>query len=313
MLGHFGSQGDGLLWGPLRLLPGGGTAFPLSATWLGYVDSWSYCFSTVGDLAGLRGQLVVDGSLAFRSVHFTEIYTNGLHVPQPAVAGALVKKVQEVPTTVLFVRFQKQFMTKAKWEEALKSPQATFHLWVDGSLAFRSVHFTEIYTNGLHVPQLAVAGALVKKVPEVPTTVLFVRFQKQFMTKAKWEEALKSPQATFHLWVSSHGLRVRDSFAWAKERQQNDVTSVFGVARIDESDAEALAALSGHEGLFLDPSRRSAFPAFATEWIDRLPKEPPLEYLARLSGHEGLSLRLSTWLGPVLSARSMGWLVALGR
>ena len=170
---------------------------------------------------------------------------------------------------------------------------------VDGSLAFRSVHFTEIYTNGLHVPQLAVAGALVKKVPEVPTTVLFVRFQKQFMTKAKWEEALKSPQATFHLWVSSHGLRVRDSFAWAKERQQNEVTSVFGVARVDESDAEALAALSGHEGLFLDPSRRSAFPAFATEWIDRLPKEPPLEYLARASA-------LGSQYGLACGTRSLG-------
>ena len=119
------------------------------------------------------------------------------------------------------------------------------------------------------------------------------------MTKAKWEEALKSPQATFHLWVSSHGLRVRDSFAWAKERQQNEVTSVFGIARVDESDAEALTALSGQDGLFLDPSRRSAFPAFATEWIDRLPKEPPLEYLARASA-------LGSQYGLACGTRSLG-------
>ena len=76
MLGHFGSQGDGLLWGPLRLLPGGGGPKPRTSAMLFFLGwklgaspsavlgawcsacSLRYCFSTVGDLAGLLGQLV---------------------------------------------------------------------------------------------------------------------------------------------------------------------------------------------------------------------------------------------------------------
>ena len=76
MLGHFGSQGDGLLWGPLRLLPGGGGPKPRASAMLFFLGwklgaspsavlgawcstcSLRYCFSTVGDLAGLLGQLV---------------------------------------------------------------------------------------------------------------------------------------------------------------------------------------------------------------------------------------------------------------
>ena len=160
------------------------------------------------------------------------------------------------------------------------------------------MHFTKVFTNGLEAPGPVVTGTALKPVVEKPTTVLHVRFHRQFMTKAKWEEALRAPQATFHLWIATHGLRVRDSFSWARERQNQEVTSVFGIARVEVTDAEAIVALSG-DGLFVDPSRRSAFPQFMTEWIDRLPKEQPLDYLARASA-------LGAQFGLVCGTRSLG-------
>ena len=90
------------------------------------------------------------------------------------------------------------------------------------------------------MPGPAVKGTALKPVAEAPTTVLYVRFHKQFLPKAKWDEALRAPQAAFHTWVATHGLRVRDSFSWSKERQSQEVTSVFGLARVDVSDAQAI-------------------------------------------------------------------------
>ena len=76
MLGHFGSQGDGLLWEPLRLLPGGGGPKPRTSATLFFlgVEAWCFSFGGFGSLvlhlqspallfhcrrlAGLLGQLV---------------------------------------------------------------------------------------------------------------------------------------------------------------------------------------------------------------------------------------------------------------
>ena len=91
---------------------------------------------------------------------------------------------------------------------------------------------------------------------------------------------------------------VRDSFSWSKERQSQEVTSVFGLARVDVSDAQAIVALSG-QGLFVDPSKRSGFPEFTTEWVDKLPKEQPLDYLARAGA-------LGAQFGLVCGTRSLG-------
>eukprot|EP00439_Symbiodinium_sp_Y106_P033647 s699_g4.t1 len=164
--------------------------------------------------------------------------------------------------------------------------------------AFRHVHFTKVFTAGLQVPGPAVKGTALKPVAEAPTTVLYVRFHKQFLPKAKWDEALRAPQAAFHTWVATHGLRVRDSFSWSKERQSQEVTSVFGLARVDVSDAQAIVALSG-QGLFVDPSKKSGFPEFTTEWVDKLPKEQPLDYLARAGA-------LGAQFGLVCGTRSLG-------
>ncbi|CAE7793641.1 Otud3, partial [Symbiodinium necroappetens] len=169
---------------------------------------------------------------------------------------------------------------------------------VGSQRAFRHVHFSKIFTAGLQVPGPAVTGAALKPVAETPTMILYVRFHKQFMLKAKWEDALRAPQAAFHLWVATHGLRVRDSFAWSKERQNQEVSSVFGLARVDVADAQAIVALSG-QGLFVDPSKRSGFPDYTTEWIDKLPKEQPLDYLARAGA-------LGAQFGLVCGTRSLG-------
>ena len=169
---------------------------------------------------------------------------------------------------------------------------------VGSQRAFPHVHFIKAFTAGLQVPGPAVKGTALKPVAETPTTVLYVRFHKQYMPKAKWEEALRAPQAAFHLWVATHGLRVRDSFSWSKERQSQEITSVFGLARVDVSDAQAIVALSG-QGLFVDPSKRSGFPEFTTEWVDKLPKEQPLDYLARVGA-------LGAQFGLVCGTRSLG-------
>ena len=164
--------------------------------------------------------------------------------------------------------------------------------------AFRHVHFAKVFTAGLQVPGPAVKGTALKPVAEAPTMVLYVRFHKQFLPRAKWDEALRAPQAAFHTWVATHGLRVRDSFSWSKERQSQEVTSVFGLARVDVSDAQAIVALSG-QGLFVDPSKRSGFPEFTTEWVDKLPREQPLDYLARAGA-------LGAQFGLVCGTRSLG-------
>ena len=77
---------------------------------------------------------------------------------------------------------------------------------------------------------------------------------------------MKAPQPAFHLWVATHGLGVRDSFSWSKERHGQEITSIFGIARVDVTDAEAIVALSG-SGLFVDP-RKAGFPEYVTEWVE---------------------------------------------
>eukprot|EP00439_Symbiodinium_sp_Y106_P010490 s10367_g1.t1 len=51
-------------------------------------------------------------------------------------------------------------------------------------------------------------------------------------------------------------------------------------AKVFTAGLQAIVALSG-QGLFVDPSKRSGFPEFTTEWVDKLPREQPLDYLAR--------------------------------
>ncbi|CAE7855146.1 OTUD6A, partial [Symbiodinium microadriaticum] len=102
------------------------------------------------------------------------------------------------------------------------------------------------------------------------------------MESSAWAAVCKAPQKEMHLWAAKRNIKIHDSFSWAKERRAGDASEViFGIIRVSESQATAIAAHSG-EGVFLDPSRKSNFPSFVTTWVDPLPKEAPLQYLSRV-------------------------------
>ncbi|CAE7249901.1 unnamed protein product [Symbiodinium sp. CCMP2592] len=152
---------------------------------------------------------------------------------------------------------------------------------IGNSCVFKQVHFHHISTAGIDLPGPKVAAARAQKVMPAKTAVLYVRIYKRYVSKATWKDVIASPQRAFHTWVAQQHMKVQDSWGWAKEQAQGEDHKVYALFRVPEADVTAFVALSGRDGIFIDPPRWISFPSFVVQWAEKEPKESDLDFLQR--------------------------------
>ncbi|CAE7314703.1 OTUD4 [Symbiodinium sp. CCMP2592] len=120
---------------------------------------------------------------------------------------------------------------------------------VGNQCVFKPVHFHHISSPGVDLPSPKVTAARTQKVVAAKTAVLYVRIYKKYVTKGAWKDVLASPQRAFHHWVAQHHMKVQDSWGWAKEQAHGEDHKVYA----PEADVTAFVAMSGRDGIFINP------------------------------------------------------------
>ena len=109
---------------------------------------------------------------------------------------------------------------------------------------------------------------------------------KQYTSDQLWSSFCKNASKTIATWAADRHVQPLDSFNWAEEKQRTggQELQVFGIMRIPKKDMSTLLAVSGQQGVFIEPCRSQA-PRIKITWIERVKGENATQYLTRANQH----------------------------
>ena len=124
------------------------------------------------------------------------------------------------------------------------------------------------------------------KVAPLQSIAVYVRVPKQYASDQLWSSFCKNASKTIATWAADRHVQPLDSFNWAEEKQRTggQELQVFGIMRIPKKDMSNLLAVSGQQGVFIEPCRSQA-PRIKITWIERVKGENATQYLTRANQH----------------------------
>ena len=170
----------------------------------------------------------------------------------------------------------------AKEEKSQKIPGR-----IQDQLCFRDAIVLQCHSSAVsQSPTPAgLANAPVKVAP-LQSIAVYVQVPKQYASDQLWSSFCKNASKTAATWAADRHVQPLDSFNWAEEKQRagGQELQAFGIMRVPKKDMSTLLAVSGQQGVFIEPCRSQA-PRIKISWIERVKGETARQYLTRANQH----------------------------
>ena len=201
--------------------------------------------------------------------------------------GVILAEKQEVEHAKLMlqgskIQFKFLLIYLAKEEKSQKIPGR-----IQDHLCFRDAIVLQCHSSTIaNSPTPAGLASTPIKVAPLQSVTVYVRVPKQYASDQTWVNFRKNASKTAATWAADRHVQPLDSFNWAEEKQRTggQELQVFGVMRIPGSDMSTLLAVSGQQGVFIEPCRSQA-PRIKISWIERIKNETTMQYLNRANQH----------------------------
>ena len=201
--------------------------------------------------------------------------------------GVILAEKQEVEHAKLMLQGSKvlyKFLLiyLAKDETSQKIPGR-----VQDQLCFRDAVVLQCHSSSVtNSPTPAGLASAPIKVAPLQSVAVYVRVPRQYASDQTWASFCKHASKTAATWAAHRHVQPLDSFNWAEEKQRTggQELQVFGIMRVPKKDLSSLLAVSGQQGVFIEPCRSQA-PRIKITWIERIKGESAAQYLTRANQH----------------------------
>ena len=209
------------------------------------------------------------------------------HSTNDVLEGVILADKQEIEHAKLMlhgskIQFKFLLIYLAKEEKSQKIPGR-----IQDQLCFRDAIVLQCHSSTVaHSPTPAGLAATPIKVAPLQSVAVYVRVPKQYASEQTWANFRKNASKSAATWAADRHVQPLDSFNWAEEKQRTggQELQVFGIMRIPLKDLSTLLAVSGQQGVFIEPSRSQA-PRIKISWIERIKSETATQYLTRANQH----------------------------
>ena len=199
--------------------------------------------------------------------------------------GVILAEKQEVEHAKLMlqgskVQFKFFLIYLAKDESSQKIPGR-----VQDQLCFRDAIVLQCHSNSVtNSPTPAGLASAPVKVAPLQSIAVYVRVPKQYASDQTWANFCKNASKTAAAWAADRHVQPLDSFNWAEEKQCTGGQELqgFGIMRVPKKDMSSLLAVSGQQGVFIEPCRSQA-PRIKISWIEKVKGETAAQYLTQRS------------------------------
>ena len=201
--------------------------------------------------------------------------------------GVILAEKQEIEHAKLMlqgskVQYKFLLIHLAKDDKSQKIPGR-----IQDQLCFRDAIVLQCHSSavGSSPTPAGLADAPIKVAPLQSVTV-YVRVPKQYVSEQLWTNFRKNASKAAATWAADRHVQPLDSFNWAEEKQRTggQELQVFGIMRVPKKDMSTLLAVSGQQGVFIEPCRSQA-PRMKISWIERVKGETANQYLTRATQH----------------------------
>ena len=201
--------------------------------------------------------------------------------------GVILADKQEVEHAKIMlqgskVQFKFLLIYLAKGETSQKIPGR-----VQDQLCFRDAVVLQCHSSSVtNSPTPAGLASAPIKVAPLQSVAVYVRVPKQYASDQTWASFCKNASKTAATWAADRHVQPLDSFNWAEEKQRTggQELQVFGIMRVPKKDLSSLLAVSGQQGVFIEPCRSQA-PRIKITWIEKVKGESAAQYLTRANQH----------------------------
>ena len=219
--------------------------------------------------------------------------------------GVILAEKREVENAKLMlhgskIQFKFLLIYLAKEEKSQKIPGR-----IQDHLCFRDAIVLQCHSSTIaDSPTPAGLASTPIKVAPLQSVAVYVRVPKQYASEQTWANFRKNASKTAATWAADRHVQPLDSFNWAEEKQKTggQELQVFGIMRIPSKDMSTLLAVSGQQGVFIEPCRSQA-PRIKISWIERIKSETNLQYLSRANQHGAA-------FGVAVHGGRLGWRLA---
>ena len=201
--------------------------------------------------------------------------------------GVILAEKQEIEHAKLMLQGSKAqykflLIYLAKEEKSQKIPGR-----VQDQLCFRDAIVMQFHSSAVSSsPTPAGLASAPIKVAPLQSVAVYVRVPKQYVNEHHWMSFCKNASKAAATWAADRHVQPLDSFNWAEEKQRTggQELQVFGIMRVPKKDMSTLLAVSGQQGVFIEPCRSQA-PRMKLSWIERIKGETANQYLTRANQH----------------------------
>ena len=180
------------------------------------------------------------------------------------------------------VRYKFLLICLAKEETSQKIPGR-----IQDQLCFKDAMVLQCHSSAVgNTPTPAGLASAPIKVAPLQSVAVYVRVPKQYVSEQIWTSFCKNASKTAATWAADRHVQPLDSFNWAEEKHRTggQELQVFGIMRIPQKDMSTLLAVSGQQGVFIEPCRSQA-PQIKISWVEKVKGETTAQYLTRANQH----------------------------